>query len=74
MTHNSRWIASGLSVKVVQLMAGHASATMTLDRCGHLCPDDLDVAAARLAGSGAAVRADAGLTPSGEPAEASESG
>ena len=58
----SRWISAGLSVKVVQLMAGHASATMTLDRYGHLFPDDLEVAAARLADSVAVARADVGLT------------
>lgn len=38
-------IASGASVKVVQSQIGHRSATTTLDRCGHLFPDDLDVLA-----------------------------
>ena len=38
-------IASGADVKVVQLMLGHASATMTLDRYGHLFPDRLDAVA-----------------------------
>ncbi|MEU0239713.1 tyrosine-type recombinase/integrase [Nocardiopsis sp. NPDC006198] len=35
-------IASGADVKVVQSMLGHATATMTLDRYGHLFPDRLD--------------------------------
>ena len=35
-------IASGANVKVVQQMLGHKSATMTLDRYGHLFPDHLD--------------------------------
>lgn len=38
-------IASGADVKVVQLMLGHKSATMTLDQYGHLFPDRLDVVA-----------------------------
>ncbi|MFI6576792.1 tyrosine-type recombinase/integrase [Nocardiopsis sp. NPDC050513] len=35
-------IAAGADVKVVQAMLGHATATMTLDRYGHLFPDRLD--------------------------------
>lgn len=35
-------IAAGADVKVVQLMLGHKSATMTLDVYGHLWPDRLD--------------------------------
>ncbi|WP_017627830.1 tyrosine-type recombinase/integrase [Nocardiopsis chromatogenes] len=35
-------IAAGADVKVVQQMLGHATATMTLDRYGHLFPDRLD--------------------------------
>ncbi|WP_052745672.1 tyrosine-type recombinase/integrase [Allosalinactinospora lopnorensis] len=35
-------IAAGADVKVVQAMLGHATATMTLDRYGHLWPDRLD--------------------------------
>jgi len=35
-------IASGANVKVVQQMLGHKSATMTLDRYGHLFGDQLD--------------------------------
>ncbi|WP_431871068.1 tyrosine-type recombinase/integrase [Nocardiopsis eucommiae] len=35
-------IAAGADVKVVQAMLGHKTATMTLDRYGHLFPDRLD--------------------------------
>ena len=38
-------IASGATVKSVQRMLGHASATLTLDRYGHLFADELDVVA-----------------------------
>ncbi|MGI9085610.1 MAG: tyrosine-type recombinase/integrase [Aeromicrobium sp.] len=41
-------IAAGASVKVVQRMLGHASATLTLDRYGHLFGDELDTVAERL--------------------------
>ncbi|MDX6297649.1 MAG: hypothetical protein QOI51_1506 [Nocardioidaceae bacterium] len=41
-------IASGADVKVVQKMLGHASATMTLDACGHLFEDRLDDVAAAM--------------------------
>lgn len=34
-------ISAGASVKAVQAMLGHASATMTLDQYGHLFPDEL---------------------------------
>jgi integrase len=33
----------------VQRLLGHATATMTLDRYGHLYPDDLDDVAQQLA-------------------------
>jgi hypothetical protein len=32
-------------VKVVQRLLGHKTAVLTLDRYGHLFPDDLDVVA-----------------------------
>ncbi len=35
-------ISAGASVKSVQRMLGHASPTLTLDRYGHLFPDELD--------------------------------
>jgi len=41
-------IAAGASVKGVQAMLGHASASMTLDRYGHLLGDELDQVAARM--------------------------
>lgn len=41
-------IASGADVKVVQLMLGHKTATMTLDLYGHLFPDRLDELADRM--------------------------
>jgi integrase len=41
-------IAAGASVKGVQAMLGHASATLTLDRYGHLFADDLDAVADRI--------------------------
>jgi len=34
-------IASGANIKAVQRMLGHATATMTLDKYGHLYDDDL---------------------------------
>ncbi len=39
---------AGANIKVVQNLLGHKSATMTLDRYGHLYPDDLDAVAQRL--------------------------
>ena len=47
-------ISVGANVKVVQKLLGHKTATMTLDRYGHLFPDDLDAVADRL-NEGAAV-------------------
>jgi integrase len=41
-------IRENASVKVVQAMLGHRSATQTLDRYGHLYPSDLDALAERL--------------------------
>lgn len=38
-------IHAGANVKVVQRLLGHKSATLTLDRYGHLFPDDLDAVA-----------------------------
>jgi integrase len=33
------------NVKVLQTLLGHKTATLTLDRYGHLFPDDLDAVA-----------------------------
>ncbi|MET0834184.1 MAG: tyrosine-type recombinase/integrase, partial [Actinomycetota bacterium] len=41
-------IAHGASIKAVQAQLGHASATVTLDRYGHLFPEELDHLADRL--------------------------
>lgn len=41
-------ISAGASVKSELRMLGHASATLTLDRYGHLFPDELDAVAVRL--------------------------
>jgi hypothetical protein len=41
-------ITVGASVKAVQRVLGHASATLTLDRYGHLFGDELDSVADRL--------------------------
>jgi integrase len=35
-------ISAGANVKVVQRLLGHKTAVLTLDRYGHLFPDDLD--------------------------------
>ena len=39
-------INAGANVKVVQRLLGHKTAVLTLDRYGHLFPDDLDAVAA----------------------------
>ena len=44
-------ISASATVKSVQRMLGHASTTLTLDRYGHLFPDELDGVAARLDGA-----------------------
>ena len=46
-------------------MAGHASITTTLNRYGHLFPDDLELAAARLAAANAAAVIGAGAGAGG---------
>jgi integrase len=38
-------ISEGANVKVVQKLLGHKTAVLTLDRYGHLFPDDLDAVA-----------------------------
>lgn len=41
-------IRAGANVKVLQKLLGHKTATQTLDRYGHLFPDDLDAVAEAL--------------------------
>lgn len=41
-------IQSGANIKLVQRMLGHSSATLTLDRYGHLYDDELDSLANRM--------------------------
>ncbi len=41
-------IASGADVLAVQRLLGHATASMTLDRCSHLFSDDLTAVAKSL--------------------------
>jgi integrase len=55
-------IASGASVKGVQAMLGHASATLTLDRYGHLFRDELEGVAKRLDAAARASLTDQGRT------------
>jgi integrase len=38
-------ISAGANVKVAQRLLGHKTAVLTLDRYGHLFPDDLDAVA-----------------------------
>jgi integrase len=47
-TAASLMIRQGASVKAVQKRLGHATASITLDTCGHLFPDELDALADRL--------------------------
>jgi integrase len=58
-------IAQGASVKAVQAQLGHASATVTLDRYGHLFPDELEHLAERLDRARAAALADPSRTQHG---------
>ena len=41
-------IQAGANIKVLQRLMGHKTATLTLDRYGHLFPDDLDAVAVAL--------------------------
>ncbi|MBB5161597.1 site-specific integrase [Mycobacterium sp. AZCC_0083] len=51
-------ISEGANVKVVQKLLGHKTAVLTLDRYGHLFPDDLDAVASAF-DAAAATTADA---------------
>jgi integrase len=46
--HSCIW--SGVTVKAVQRQLGHKSATLTVDRYGHLFPGELDALATALEG------------------------
>ncbi|HET6209329.1 MAG TPA: hypothetical protein VFD94_03045, partial [Jatrophihabitans sp.] len=61
-------IQSRATIKVVQKMLGHASATVTLDRYGHLYADDLDDLADRMHAAAEASRGNSAdfLRTSGE--------
>ena len=41
-------IAQGAPIKAIQAQLGHKSAELTLNRYGHLYPDEVDALAARL--------------------------
>lgn len=56
-------IAAGATVKGVQGMLGHSSATLTLDTYAGLFPDDLDAVADRLDAAATAARAAAETDP-----------
>jgi integrase len=56
-------IRAGASVKAVQSQLGHASATMTLDRYGHLWPDELEALSDALDVVAARAGADSLRTP-----------
>jgi integrase len=43
-------IRSRASIKTVQRLLGHSTATMTLDNYGHLYPDELDQVAQQMGG------------------------
>ncbi len=65
-------IRAGANVKVLQKLMGHKTATLTLDRYGHLFPDDLDAVADALDESAAdALRTGTALTLAGEAATGS---
>ena len=59
-------ISAGANVKVLQTMLGHKTASLTLDRYGHLFPDDLDRVAAALDTAAGCVRADGAAGPVGD--------
>jgi integrase len=56
-------ISAGANVKVVQRPLGHKTATLTLDRYGHLFPDDLDAVADAFDSAADALRTMTALRP-----------
>ena len=67
-------ISSGANIKVVQKLLGHNSAVLTLDRYGHLFPDDLDAVAAAFNTAGAMYCVPAAYRASGETNQAPSKG
>ena len=55
-------IAHGAPIKAVQAQLGHQSAELTLDRYGHLYPDQMDILAERLEEARRHARSPAGRT------------
>ncbi|GAB3239975.1 tyrosine-type recombinase/integrase [Mycolicibacterium hippocampi] len=64
-TAASLLIKTGANIKVVQRQLGHATASMTLDRYGHLYSDDLQNAARVLGDAMTAAQSAASPSPSG---------
>jgi integrase len=64
-------VCAGANVKVLQSLLGHKTATLTLDRYGHLFPDDLDRIADALDAAAAPLRPLRGLTAIGDSSETS---
>lgn len=62
-TAASLQIASGAGIKVVQRQLGHRTAVMTLDRYGHLYPDELDALSSALDGLRLRTPADSSRIP-----------
>jgi integrase len=56
-------ISAGGNVKVVQRLLGHKTAVLTLDRYGHLFPDDLDAVANAFDSAADALRTTTALKP-----------
>jgi integrase len=56
-------ISAGANVKVVQRLLGHKTAVLTLDRYGHLFPDDLDAVADAFDSAADALRTMTALRP-----------
>jgi integrase len=56
-------ISEGANITVVQRLLGHKSAVLTLDRYGHLFPDDLDAVASAFDTAAGALRAEGASRP-----------
>jgi integrase len=62
-TAASLYIRAGANIKVVQRQLGHATASMTLDRYGHMYNDDLQAAATAVGEAITAARNDGAALP-----------